>query len=66
MDFPPPVDTEIIDKAEPYVQAELTRNTKGYAWKVKVRVKGNDIQELLRLTQQAERVFCEKYGTQLP
>jgi hypothetical protein len=64
MDFPPPPDTEIIDKAEPYVQAELTRNTKGYTWKVKVRVKGNDIQELLRLTQQAEQQFSEKYGTQ--
>jgi hypothetical protein len=62
--FPPSSDVEIIDKAEPYVQAELTRNTKGYTWKVKARVKGNDTDELIRIVSQAEQKFQEKYGAQ--
>jgi hypothetical protein len=62
--FPPPPDTEIIDKAEPYVQGEVEKMAKGYKWKVKARVKGNDTDELIRIVTQAEKQFADKYGTQ--
>jgi hypothetical protein len=54
-----------VDTAEPFVQAEV-ENMKGWVkWKVKVRVKGNDVLELLRLIRQAEDRFREQYGTQV-
>jgi hypothetical protein len=62
--FPPPPDTEIIDKADPYVQGEVEKMAKGYKWKVKARVKGNDTDELFRIVSQAEKAFADRYSTQ--
>jgi hypothetical protein len=63
--FPNPSDPpEIIENAEPYVKCEI-ESMKGWVkWKVKVKVKGDDILEMIRLSTQAEDHFNQKYGTQ--
>jgi hypothetical protein len=61
--FPPDSDAR-FESAEPYVHCEV-ENMKGWVkWKVRVKVKGDDIQEMIRLSTQAEDHFNQKYGAQ--
>jgi len=69
MNNPFPLDTpssevEIIDKAEPYVQAEIEGMRGWWKVKVKARVRGNDTDELYRVITQAEERLTEKYRSQ--
>jgi hypothetical protein len=65
MDNPFPLSSDSdarFESAEPYVSCEV-ENMKGWVkWKVKVKVKGDDILEMIRLSSQAEERFENKYG----
>jgi hypothetical protein len=67
MENPFPLSSESdarFESAEPYVHCEI-ESMKGWVkWKVRVKVKGDDIQEMIRLSTQAEDHFNQKYGTQ--
>jgi hypothetical protein len=56
---------EIVDKAEPYVQAEVEKMNGWYKWKLKARVRGDNVEELVRIIMQAEKRLREELGTQV-
>jgi hypothetical protein len=55
-------DTEYVSLADPFVQAEI-EGMKGW-WKVKVRarVKGGDVQELIRVIRDTEQGLSNHYN----